>query len=294
MGPSSTEIRTDNFVQSFALGIAAWPRELDALVARYATRTDEGPDECLRPVGQHGAQLPGAESLVAGDVDALLITGVPDCIADPDSVLRALAHAMALAPIRYDSEGAVIIDIRDQGVIGRPGFANSQQFDLHTDLSYVENPPELMAMHVVTASCSGGHTLLATADRAVSQLDPHDIALLTQPAFCFNPPKHYTGDAEASPRPILRRRSTTSFWVRFRHDGLTAITPAAERAAQRFADALKACQIEIPLPERSVLILDNFRVLHGRTAFENSGSASQRLLKRMYMTVEPSDGAYCD
>ncbi|TKK81046.1 hypothetical protein FDA94_34200 [Herbidospora galbida] len=138
---------------------------------------------------------------------------------------------------------------------------------LHTDAQYHPDPEDLVCLFAVRPAADGGHSLLLPASRALAALRARPDgaraeAALRRPQWSWITPAVFTGGRGAPPLPVLAGDT-----VRWRPDNLV---PAEEgrAAAETFTDALaRADPEEVRLTPGDVLLVDNRRTLHGRTAF---------------------------
>ncbi len=149
---------------------------------------------------------------------------------------------------------------------------------VHTDNPYRDPTPGLQLLHCLEAGAPGGDTLLVDGFRAAEELrrrHPADFAVLSRLPLRF----HFA-DAAADLRastPVIsvdfEGRVTA---VHFNNRSMTALDlPEAEiplwyRAYRRFAAILRepAGELRLRLEPGDLLIMENNRALHGRTAFD--------------------------
>jgi alpha-ketoglutarate-dependent taurine dioxygenase len=163
---------------------------------------------------------------------------------------------------------------------------------LHTDNPYREPVPGFQALHVLVASPEGGDTLLADGFALAEQLRataPEAFERLsTQPV----PFRYESKDADLyAERPLIEVAGTGE--LRAVHYNSRSIAPlrlAAREvrpfyeAYRRFAAVLREprFQVRLRLAEGTVMVFDNRRVLHGRTAYASARHA--RHLRGCYLT----------
>ncbi|GAB1824239.1 TauD/TfdA family dioxygenase [Herbidospora sp. RD11066] len=150
---------------------------------------------------------------------------------------------------------------------------------LHTDAQYHPDPEDVVCLFAIRPAADGGHSLLLTADEAVTALRRHPGAAATEaalrrPQWSWITPAAFSGGEKARrgspPVPVL---SGTS--LRWRPDNLV---PGSDPAAATFTEVLaEAGPAEVRLAPGDVLVLDNHRTLHGRTAFADP----ERLMLRV-------------
>ncbi|MGW3952277.1 TauD/TfdA family dioxygenase [Streptomyces sp. NPDC004752] len=167
----------------------------------------------------------------------------------------------------------------------------------HTDSPVQQRPHEFLALACVTGDPAGGglSTVVHAGDIA-AVLDERDggatTALLREETFPFlDTPLRLAEPPVIA--PVLRWTPEEQWRVRWRHDALIAgferhprAASAAHRAAvEAFATvaADPALTATLQLTPGDMLLLDNTRVLHGRTAI--TGTAARRL-KRIKLIGE--------
>ena len=163
---------------------------------------------------------------------------------------------------------------------------------LHTDNPYREPVPGFQALHVLIASSDGGDSLFADGFALAEHLRveaPEAFAELTTTAVPF----HYRSrEAELSAeRPLIQlslRGEVTAFHYNSRSIAPLDLPP---RAAARFYSAYRRLalllreprfQLRTQLRAGALVVFDNQRTLHGRTAF--SSTAYPRHLHGCYLT----------
>jgi gamma-butyrobetaine dioxygenase len=160
---------------------------------------------------------------------------------------------------------------------------------LHTDNPYREPVPGFQALHALVTSPAGGDSLFADGFALAAQLrasDPGAFALLTTTAVPF----HYrSADAELyAARPLIQLSCAGG--VTAVHYNNRSIRVAADAgpefyaAYRRFAALLREprLQLQLKLADGDLVVFDNQRVLHGRTAF--TSARHPRHLQGCYLT----------
>ena len=202
----------------------------------------------------------------------------------PADILR-VARLLGTTDLGVTAEmsGPLVMDIRYDGTKTtadrRPSYFSCDRFPVHTDMSYVPSPPRfLLTQCVHPGGGFGGATLLADCSHAWTALPPDSQTTLSEALFTFAyPPNCDEGHTE--PLAIYAATGHTPRW-RFRSDGM-AYPPSAIDALNNFREALDATTVTHRLQSGDLLVVDNTRVAHGRTAFSGVG-ASERHLRRVY------------
>ena len=162
----------------------------------------------------------------------------------------------------------------------KPAYFTADHFALHTDVSYVPNPPRYMLLHCVHPDPGGGgSSQLADCDAAFALLDESDREVLTQKVFRFiYPPNCAVGESE----PFAIREQ--AIW-RFKYTSMR-IPEFAIGAVERFHQALTDVSELLLLTRGDLLVVDNHRIAHGRTTFGRPGPGlPERHLMRLYATT---------
>ncbi|WP_329551308.1 2-trimethylaminoethylphosphonate dioxygenase [Streptomyces sp. NBC_00696] len=167
----------------------------------------------------------------------------------------------------------------------------------HTDNPYRDPVPTLQLLHCLSNAAIGGDSGLVDGFKAAALLraeDPEAFGVLTRTPVPFRFSDAHT--ALAADRPLIdvdgRGRIRE---VRFNNRSIgTLLLPAAEleafyRAYRAFAEITlrPELQLEFRLLPGDCLIFDNVRLLHARTAFEESGA---RHLQGAYADIDALAG----
>ena len=218
------------------------------------------------------------------DYGFALLRGVPT---EPGRVLEV---ASLFGHVRETNYGRLF------DVITEPSPANLANagvgLGLHTDNPYRDPVPTLQLLHCLSASDSGGESVLCDGLRVAEALrdaHPQDFALL-----CHNPVLfRYVDDAvdlDFRAPMIETNAAGTVHALRYNHRSLAPLDLDMEivadyyRAYRRFGAMLHdpCATISFRLAPGDMFIVDNRRVLHGRGAF----SPGQRHLQGCYADMD--------
>ncbi|GAB3408136.1 Fe(II)-2OG oxygenase family protein [Flindersiella endophytica] len=142
---------------------------------------------------------------------------------------------------------------------------------LHTDSQYHDEPEDLICMFAVRPATDGGTSCVLPVEAAITSVLDHPngpaiLERLVQPGWSWQVPAVFGGNATSTPTRVLRGDGS----IRWRADNLAA-TPGADgmRVAGQFAECLASAPdtAYVHLEPGDLMVLDNRRVLHGRTAF---------------------------
>lgn len=163
---------------------------------------------------------------------------------------------------------------------------------LHTDNPYRDPVPGFQALHVLIASPDGGESLFADGFALAEHLrtlDPEAFSLLARTPVPFHYRSH---NAELfAERPLIELSCGGEVCaVHYNSRSIAPLRLAPLEAApfyaayRRFAAVLREprFQLRLPLREGEIVVFDNRRILHGRTAYSSARHA--RHLRGCYLT----------
>lgn len=227
---------------------------------------------------QDAGNIENLKSLVDGE-GMVVIRGVQKDEAGILHFARMLGSHELDIPERLSGPPVMHLRFDREKALGaaRQAYFTSGEFPLHTDLSYVPSPPNyLLTLCVAADELGGGVSKLASLQDAGQRLSSEDRAVLMQPCFSFeNAPN--TGEGICANRPIHDVSEGNECW-RFRQDTLQ-YPPGAARAVDNLTAVLEENVVHVTLQAGDLLVLDNHRIAHGRTAFN---VPSKRHLLRTY------------
>lgn len=160
---------------------------------------------------------------------------------------------------------------------------------LHTDNPYREPVPGFQALHALVTSPEGGENLFADGFALAAHLRetaPEAFRLLTTTAVPF----HYrSADAELhAARPLIQLSCEGAVTAVHYNNRSIRVAPGTATAFypayRQFAALLREprFQLRLKLADGDLVVFDNQRVLHGRTAF--TSARHPRHLKGCYLT----------
>jgi alpha-ketoglutarate-dependent taurine dioxygenase len=212
------------------------------------------------------------------------IAGVP-------ATAGAILEAMPLVGRALETNYGITFDVRSVAQPENLAYSDLG-LGLHTDNPYREPVPGFQALHALIPSSEGGENLFADGFALAEQLRasaPDAFAQLTTQAVPF----HYRSqDADLyAERPLIQlsaRGEVTA--VHYNNRSIAPLAfPAREAAAfyaayRRFALLLREArfQLRTRLASGMLVVFDNQRILHGRTAFSSARFA--RHLRGCYLS----------
>lgn len=191
-----------------------------------------------------------------------------------DSVLQRAAAGLLAAIGRpfFSIPRAAWLWIGQESSAGRDAasFGGFGAQRLHIDAPNVTRPPDYTSLLVLRPGpAGGGASTLGDLRLAAATLTRAERADLARPAFFEGRVDGLRGVGEPLlPFPVLDPGSVADGWVRWAGKLLGDPRNPADllAAARRFADALDAHTATVPLTRGHVLVVDQRRIAHGRTA----------------------------
>jgi hypothetical protein len=260
------------------------------------------------PVAQRAALLAGTggelDAMAASvaraldQVGACLVRGVPTT---DDTVLALLATGLGeLVPTTERPVGYLedVAPVDETEASTRPHSQRRSALMPHTDQSARGTPPDFLVLACVANECDrGGESILVFAQPVVDHLgdtEPDAVDLLQDPVFpLFNVPKRdfavtapllWFDDERRAPGAAVVRTRFRDEAVRagfeVMHRPSAAHVAAFEALAQRYHDETRwvLCRLD----PGDVLVVDNTRVLHGRTELRGGQRRHLRRLNGRY------------
>ncbi|MEM9477797.1 MAG: TauD/TfdA family dioxygenase [Pseudomonadota bacterium] len=137
---------------------------------------------------------------------------------------------------------------------------------LHTDGSFAQTPPDLVAFQMVRCAAKGGESVIVSIEDVIAGLDEATRATLSQPMFPFSARRHsvlWRTQGHYNIRCYKNQIDVSS-------ERKQPLEPAASLAIAALDAALADPnrQYRIRLEPGEILFLHNTRALHGRTAFD--------------------------
>jgi len=210
----------------------------------------------------------------------------------------AILDAMELVGHVAETNYGVVFDVRSVPQPENLAYSDLG-LGLHTDNPYREPVPGFQALHAMLASPEGGKSLFADGFALAEQLrseNPDAFALLTRTPVPF---RYRSKDVELyAERPLIQlscRGEVAA--VHYNNRSIAPLTlPARDTAPfyaayRRFALLLRdpRTQLKFRLADGDLVVFDNQRILHGRTAFSSARHA--RHLRGCYLTRDSVYGA---
>jgi gamma-butyrobetaine dioxygenase len=275
---------------------------LTVATAAIAAALSPLPDGVARVVWDAAAPAPPVHDYAAVMADPaarlaclrqVLTHGYARLVHVPVAPGTVVDFVQSFGPVRETNYG-VLFDVRV-----RPDPANLADSALallpHTDNPYRTTPPDLQVLHALVAAPVGGETWLVDGQAVVMHLQrtaPEALALLTHVPVRFAWAD--SGWQLAATEPVISLAADGAL-QRLRANSRSLDRPLEPDPARRAAwwdawHALESCLADPAFAQTFMLgagelvIMDNRRVLHGRTAF--AGAVGERHLQGAYADID--------
>ncbi len=178
----------------------------------------------------------------------------------------------------------------DKGSDANPAFYADRpdHLPLHTDRAFSPAPPPVMGLLCETPAAWGGESLLVDARRLyldlLSGFGPEGLTSLFEDFYSIRRAPHETR------RPLFFFNGSGHTCIAYRRDDdavEVCYPPRFDAPVQWISDYLSnpRNQLRVKLQAGEILLVDNHRYLHGRTAFQ-----AKRLLYRLYFAADSEAG----
>ncbi|CAN5689266.1 clavaminate synthase family protein [soil metagenome] len=213
------------------------------------------------------------------------------------SVARALGEPVGYAP---EHGGAIV-----QNLVPTPEAATRQtstssavELEFHTETVFHPHRPHHLLLLCLRGDPAAS-TLLCSVDQVVAQLPPDVRRVLGEPRFRTGVDESFIGasvgpdhdaahDESPLDRPLDRLVSVLSGdpahpTLTFDADLMHGIDDEADAALAVFASLARAHRIGVTLEPGDLLVVDNHRSIHGRSAFTARYDGTDRWLQRSFV-----------
>ena len=264
--------------------------------ARYADTLPEAALQALAEFAQtppeHGAMV--LEGLPIGPVPATPASpwGVIDKHHGSDLLLLAVAQRLG-HPMGYAAESRGVLTPH---IVPTPGetyrqVSTSSQVDLalHTEGSYVHHKPRYLLLLCLRGDPAAA-TTLAPVVHILHHLDARTRQVLAQPRFRIAVDETYVepGERRLSPPLAALDGNPAHQRIVFDADLMEGTDPEAHEAFLQLCDAASASATGVVLEAGEMLVIDNHRAAHGRSAFTPRFDGTDRWMQRCFVMADPS------
>jgi L-asparagine oxygenase len=190
--------------------------------------------------------------------------------------------------VSYEAEanGSLFQDIvpsRDM-VSSQSSMGSCVELEIHTEQAFSNLRPD-----VISLACLRGdpeaYTHLLPVDRVIENVTPEEIETLQQPLWKIGVDLSFRSsidDTVRGPIPILYKEERGGWRFVFDQDLMIGTTPEATELIRKIVDIYYKHRTSICLEPGDILMVDNNRVVHGRSAFKARFDGYDRFLVRCF------------
>ena len=208
--------------------------------------------------------------------------------------------------IRADANG--LVGISTETVVNREwekyrseySGLTSEEFLPHTDGSYLHGlvhrdghyiqllPPKMLVLQCWQSAVAGGASILIDVQRVYDDLakeNPEHLRILSTKG-CVT---YCRDDQIAIDRAVFEELDDGTIMLRFRYDAAAYLADWAIEAfhgLQQNYFANPKYQRRLTLTKGQIIVIDNYRMLHGRELFSNGNAGQERKLRRVWLAYD--------
>jgi L-asparagine oxygenase len=195
-------------------------------------------------------------------------------------------------PFSYSQErnGALIHNVRPakHNETNISSDSSAIILDLHNENIYHPVQPDYLMLSGLRRDPGGlAKTLVIGADEVISLLGAEDVVRLRQFQFRTSVDFNFGNNAaERGTGPLIRVLfgNAGSSMIAYDDEYIAGTNPHAQRALDRLRAVLHENMYEFDLGPGEILLLDNLKTVHGRTAFKARYDGTDRWLQRLLVT----------
>ncbi len=250
-------------------------------------------DAFARDSGPTGAAL--MRSLPVGTVPATPATTSGHHEAG-ESLLLAVANRLG-EPVGYAQEhgGRLVQNIVPErgGAARQTSTSSAVTLAWHTETAFHPHKPRYLLLFCLRGD-AGADTLLCSAADVLPDLDSDTVAALRRPRFRTRPDESFlepgTVGEFGPPLAVLTGQDAHAV-LTYDEDLMVGTDPEAQTALDRLGAAVRAHAAATTLEAGDLLIVDNHRVVHGRTPFAARFDGTDRWLLRTFVVSDLAPSA---
>lgn len=157
--------------------------------------------------------------------------------------------------------------------------------ELHTEIAVSDNNPDyLILLCLKSGQHDKAYTTISDFMHVKKSLTQDEYKVLMQERYSIRPPYSFVGSITYEKKALIKYiQGRWKLAFNFNHQITKALDVYAEKIFLKVKNILKNYQIAVHLTQGQALILNNNRVLHGRTKFNANFDGSDRWLLRSYI-----------
>jgi L-asparagine oxygenase len=198
--------------------------------------------------------------------------------------------------ISYEAEGdghlfQDIIPVKNMET-QQTSIGSNIELEIHTEQAFSYYRPDFLSLACLRSDPEAW-TYILPVDVLLAHLSVEEIAILQQPLWKIGVDLSFRLRGEAflegdirGPIPILSFSDSEDFFLCFDQDLMTGINEKAQEMITKIVQIYYKHRTAICLQPGDILILDNRKVVHGRSAFSPKYDGTDRFLIRCFATLD--------
>jgi L-asparagine oxygenase len=264
---------------------------IKSILTSFATAGSETGFLLIRTVPINDATIPQTpsdnkykvgETTLLAKIQAILISAISDMIA-------------------YEGEGygTLFQDIVPLKAMehAQTSLGSNTELEIHTEQAFSKLKPDILSLACLRGDPEA-FTHIFPVQTILNNLTTEEKALLREPlwktgvdlSFKLNNNEFIDGDIRG-PMPIISGTQDDPILI-FDQDLMTGITPEATDMIKKIVDIYYQKKIRHNLKPGEILLIDNKRAVHGRSAFKPRYDGKDRFLIRCFATFDLSKSEY--
>jgi L-asparagine oxygenase len=205
---------------------------------------------------------------------------------------QAILNHCAGEMVGYEAEGAgqLFQDMvpSEQAIDTQTSLSSGVELELHTEQAFSLLKPDLISLGALRGARDAATYVLGARD-LLAVFDPAERELLREPLWTtgvdqsFRVGRHdFIAGPLRGPFPIIEGSEDDPF-IRFDQDLDWGITAQAELLRQKIIELYPQVRTSYTLAPGELLLIDNHRVVHGRSPFRARFAGSDRFIVRSFV-----------
>lgn len=267
------------------------PSHIKSILTSFATAGSKTGFLLIKTIPTNGATIPQTpsgnkykvgETTILAKIQAILISAISDMIA-------------------YEAEGcgSLFQDIVPLKAMeqAQTSLGSNTELEIHTEQAFSRLKPDILSLACLRGDPEA-FTHIFPIQTILEHVTPEEHQLLRQPlwktsvdlSFKLNNNEFLDGDLRG-PMPIISGPQDDPTLI-FDQDLMTGITPEATDMIRKIVDIYYQHKIRHNLKPGEILLIDNRRAVHGRSAFNPKYDGKDRFLIRCFSTFDLSKSEY--
>ncbi len=165
------------------------------------------------------------------------------------------------------------------------GTGSEVDLEFHTEIAFDDNKPDYLLLTAVRSRTDQNvPTTLVNVPEVLAQLSEEEVNLLQEKIYFVRAPYSFSeGDDIYYLRPLADFSKGERYYFNFNRGVVHCGTPEAKFLFEKLRSLFNEHAFEALLSPGSALIIDNNKMLHGRSLFKPAFDGKDRWLQRLYV-----------